>query len=81
MAFLERATDGNPGPQTSDDLVPLMCSPLEDGGVALVPDKTRPVAERLATLVTVRMDPARRRIALSPGVPQFAEEASFSYQL
>jgi isopenicillin-N N-acyltransferase like protein len=81
LAYLSGTTGRSAAPGTADELLALMCSPLEAGGVALLPDETLPEQERLATLVTVRMDPARRRIRLSPGVPQHAEEVTVSYQL
>lgn len=81
LDFLDQCSAGRPAPRSAEDLVPLLCSPLEDRGVALVPDQTLPAAERLATLVTVRTDPARRRISLSAGVPQYASQASVTYQL
>lgn len=81
LDFLDQRSAGRPAPRSAEDLVPLLCSPLEDRGVALVPDETLPAAERLATLVTVRTDPARRRISLSAGVPQHASQASVTYQL
>ncbi len=81
LAYLEGATGASEPPHSADDLVPLMCSPIEDGGVALLPDPSAPAAQRLATLVTVRMDPAVRRIQLSPGIPQFMGEASVTYHL
>lgn len=81
LAYLSSATGTSETPATADDLVPLMCSPLDAGGVALLPDASLPEAERSATLVTVRMDPAARQVRLSPGVPQHAQEACVSYQL
>lgn len=81
MAFLDERCAGRPAPRCAEDLVPLLCSPLEEGTVALLPDETLPASERVATLVTVRTDPARRRISLSPGVPQHAAQASLTYQL
>lgn len=81
LEFLQSAVTASPIPQAADDLIPLMCSPLEADGVALLPDPARPAQERVATLVTVQMDPAARSIRLSPGVPQFAEEVSVTYRL
>jgi isopenicillin-N N-acyltransferase-like protein len=81
LAYLEGTTGASDPPRNADDLVPLMCSPVEDGCVALLPDPSTPEVQRLATLVTVLMDPAGRRVQLSPGIPQFAGEASFTYQL
>lgn len=81
LDYLEGTTAASGTPQSADDLLPLMCSPLQDRGVALVPDLTTPGADALATLVTIRMDPARKRVRLSPGVPQFAQEAAFTYHL
>ncbi|GAA5165316.1 C45 family autoproteolytic acyltransferase/hydolase [Ornithinimicrobium tianjinense] len=81
LDFLEQRSAGRPAPRSAEDLVPLLCSPLEQRGVALLPDETLPAAERLATLVTVRTDPVRRRISVSAGVPQRASQASVTYQL
>lgn len=81
MASIEGATAGATGPQEAADLIPLLCSPLGDRTVALLPDETRPEAERSATLATILMDPARRTIRLSPGVPQHAHEVSVTYRV
>lgn len=81
LAHLEGAAVASDPPRNADDLLPLMCSPVEDGSVALLPDPGTPETQRLATLATVRMDPAGRRVQLSPGIPQFAGEVSLTYQL
>jgi isopenicillin-N N-acyltransferase-like protein len=82
MSVLEADGGGaSDPPHSADDLVPLMCSPVEDGRVAVLPDPSTPEPQRLATLVTVRMDPAERRVRLSPGIPQCAEEASSTFHL
>lgn len=65
----------------SGELIPLMCSPLEAGGVALLPDSNRPAQERPATLFTAQMDPVSRSIRLTSGDPQFAEEVNATYYL
>ncbi|GAA1176377.1 C45 family autoproteolytic acyltransferase/hydolase [Ornithinimicrobium humiphilum] len=80
LAWLD-AHVGGEAPTDADDLLPVMCSPLGRKGVALLPDPTLPERERTATLVTVRLDPARRQVALSPGVPQHAEDATVRYRL
>ncbi|WP_134773091.1 C45 family autoproteolytic acyltransferase/hydolase [Ornithinimicrobium flavum] len=81
MAAIEASTAGAAAPRGAADLIPLLCSPLEDRTVALLPDETRPEAERNATLATILMDPARRTIRLSPGVPQHADEMSVTYRV
>ena len=81
LTAIKGTTAGGPEPQEAADLIPLLCSPLEDRTVALLPDESRPEAERTATLATVLMDPARRTIRLSPGVPQHAHEVSVSYRV
>lgn len=74
LAHLRQATAGRPAPRTSADLVPTLCSPLAEATVALLPDAALPTAERGATLVTVHLDPARGRITLGPGVPQYVDD-------
>ncbi|MFK5644924.1 MULTISPECIES: C45 family autoproteolytic acyltransferase/hydolase [unclassified Ornithinimicrobium] len=81
LAYLEGTTGRALVPRTPDELIPLLCSPLDQGGVALLPDETKDPKERLATLVTVVLDPARRRVQVSPGVPQHAHEANVTYHL
>lgn len=81
LAFLEAGTAAAAEPEGAADLIPLLCSPLEDRTVALLPDEGAPEAERTATLVTVQVDPAGRTVRLSPGAPQFADEASVAYRL
>lgn len=81
FAFVGETTSEAGAPEQPGDLIPLLCSPLEDHTVALLPDETRPEHERSATLVTVLLDPASRTVRLSPGAPQFADEASTTYRL
>lgn len=81
LAHLGVSTGQAGAPTSAADLLALLCSPLEDHLVALLPDPTRPEAERTATLVTVWIDPAARTIGLSPGVPQLADEVSLTYRL
>lgn len=81
LDFVERTTSEADAPARASDLIPLLCSPLEDHTVALLPDERRPEHERSATLVTVLIDPAARTLRLSPGAPQFADEASVTYHL
>lgn len=81
LAFIETSTADASPPEQPGDLIPLLCSPLEDHTVALLPDETRPEHERSATLVTVLLDPARRSVRLSPGAPQFAGDAAVTYHL
>ena len=81
FAFIEAGTAAAAAPQGAADLIPLLCSPLEDRTVALLPDEGAQEAERIATLVTVQVDPAGRTVRLSPGAPQFTDEASVAYRL
>lgn len=71
LEFLQDAVGSARVPQCAEDLVPLLCSDLADGSVAKLP-KADGVLES-ATLASVRIDPAQRRIAVSPGVPQYVK--------
>ena len=71
LEFLQDAVGSARVPQCAEDLVPLLCSDLADGSVAKLP-KADGILES-ATLASVRIDPAQRRIAVSPGVPQYVK--------
>lgn len=81
LAWLRDSVAGAPEPGTSEDLVPLLCSPPQDHGVALLPDERLPEAQQLATLVTVRLDPGERTVRVSPGIPQHARAVGLTYHL
>ena len=74
---VERWTGTVGKPRAAEDLVPILCpvrSPQP--GVGILPDETQPEHERLATLVTVLMEPAAGRVRITPGVITLADEAS-----
>lgn len=77
MDYLEAATTSAGEPHDLDDMLQVLCSPLEDGLVSVLPDPAAP--NKGATLVTVRIDPANRRIDLSPGAPQFASDMTVNF--
>lgn len=72
LAHLEEGIGSAPAPGGVGDLVPLLCSAPELNCVARLPDPAQPAQDRMATLATVLMDPARGRVEVSPGIPQHA---------
>ena len=72
LAHLEEGIGSAPAPDEARDLLPLLCSAPERNCVARLPDPAQPAQDRMATLATVLMDPARRRVDVSPGIPQRA---------
>lgn len=71
LEFVQNAVGSAGVPQCAEDLVPLLCSDLADGSVAKLPKADGTLES--ATLASVRIDPAQRRIAVSPGVPQYVK--------
>lgn len=72
LAHLEEGVGSAPAPDRARDLLPLLCSAPELNCVARLPDPAQPAQDRMATLATVLMDPARGRVDVSPGIPQHA---------
>lgn len=77
MDYLEAATTSAGDPRNLDDMLQVLCSPLEDGLVSVLPDPAAP--NKGATLVTVRIDPANARIEMSPGAPQYASGMTVNF--
>ncbi|OFS25323.1 C45 family peptidase [Brevibacterium sp. HMSC07C04] len=71
LEFLQDAVSCAGVPQCAEDLVPLLCSDLASGCVAKLPKPGGTL--ETATLASVRIDPAQRKIAVSPGVPQYVK--------
>ena len=71
LEFLQDAVASAGVPQCAEDLVPMLCSDPAVGGVAKLP-KSGGVLDS-ATLASIRIDPAQRRIAVSPGIPQYVK--------
>lgn len=69
LDFIKQTTGAAGVPDTAEDLVPLLCSDPAADSVAKLPGDD---AMESATLATVRIDPAARRVAVSPGIPQYA---------
>ena len=72
LAHLEEGIGSASAPSGAGDLLPLLCSAPDLNCVARLPDATQPPEDRMATLATVLMDPARGRVEVSPGIPQHA---------
>lgn len=77
MQYLETTTASADTPTQLDDMLKVLCSPLEDGLVSVLP--VPHAVSKGATLVTVRIDPAHHKIELSPGAPQFAGDMTVTY--
>lgn len=72
LTHLEEGTGTALAPDGAGDLLPLLCSAPELNCVARLPDAGQPAEDRMATLATVLMDPARGQIEVSAGIPQHA---------
>lgn len=72
LAHLEEGVASAPTPEGAGDLLPLLCSAPELNCVARLPDPAQAPEDRMATLATVLVDPARGRVEVSPGIPQHA---------
>ncbi|MGO2037243.1 MAG: C45 family autoproteolytic acyltransferase/hydrolase [Brevibacterium sp.] len=63
------------------DLVRLLTTGPDEAPVCCIPDPDAPYGDRSATLVTVQIDPVRKRIDLAPGSPADGLEGNRSFEL
>lgn len=63
------------------DLVKLLTTDPDEAPVCCIPDPDAPYGDRSATLVTVQIDPVRKRIDLAPGSPADGLEGNRSFEL
>ncbi|QFG68275.1 C45 family autoproteolytic acyltransferase/hydolase [Ornithinimicrobium pratense] len=72
LAYLDEGAGSAPAPGEAGDLLPMLCSAPDRNCVARLPDPTQPPEDRIATLATVVIDPARGQVEVTPGIPQHA---------
>lgn len=67
--------------ETTADLVDLLTTAPEEAPVCCIPEPGAAYGDRSATLVTVQIDPERKRIDLAPGSPAHGLRGNRRYQL
>lgn len=69
LALLRQRIDKMTATGTAEELAALLCTSPAEAPVSLLPDLRKPRWERPATLVSVRMDAATRRVGIAAGSP------------